>query len=98
MGSTEGGREVFAVTGNVGLGEARALQTEGLRAIAAGARVVDWSAVQRTDSAGLAVLLAWIRGAAEQGVKLEVRHLPSSLAQLARLYGVEALLPAEAFA
>lgn len=52
---------------------------------------LDASALQRFDSSALAVLLACRRCALEQGKQLQVHHLPEGLAQLARLYGVEAL-------
>ena len=57
--------------------------------------VIDLERVEAVDSAGVAVLLAWKRRAAAEGKPLAFAHLPTSLASLAQLYGVEDLLVAE---
>jgi phospholipid transport system transporter-binding protein len=57
--------------------------------------VVDLNRVEAVDSAGVALLLAWKRRANVEGKSLAFAHLPASLASLAQLYGVEALLVAE---
>jgi len=57
-----------------------------------GAVQVDGHALQLFDSAALAVLLAVRRQALGSGGTLQVTHLPQRLADLARLYGVHALL------
>ena len=53
---------------------------------------VDASGLQRFDSAALAVLLECQRLAKAWGKGFVVRHAPSKLSDLARLYGVDALL------
>jgi phospholipid transport system transporter-binding protein len=53
---------------------------------------VDASALQRFDSAALAVLLECQRLATAWGKGFAVRNAPKKLAELARLYGVDALL------
>jgi len=53
---------------------------------------VDASGLQRFDSAALAVLLECQRLAKAWGKGFVVRHAPAKLSDLARLYGVEALL------
>lgn len=55
--------------------------------------VVDAAALQRFDSSALAVLLALRRSCIEAGKTLEVRDMPTHLADLATLYGIEGLLP-----
>ena len=57
--------------------------------------VLDASAVQSFDSAGLALLLACRRTAAAQGANLQVQGWPSSLLALAQVYGVLPLLAPE---
>lgn len=59
-----------------------------------GALVVDGSGLQRFDSSALAVLLACRRLADELGRPFAVQQLPPKLGELARLYGVDSLLPA----
>ncbi|MDB5797561.1 MAG: anti-anti-sigma factor [Paucimonas sp.] len=73
---------------------ARSVTEAGLRAIGAGESEVDFSGVTEVDSTAVAMLLAWQRAARAKGVNLRCTGLPSSLASLARLYGVEELLPA----
>ena len=53
---------------------------------------LDAQALERIDSAALAVLLQARRDAQAQGWTLEVRQPPARLTQLAALYGVSALL------
>ena len=54
--------------------------------------VVDASALRELDTAALAVLLACARQAGAAGRRLRVLGAPSKLGELARLYGVDALL------
>lgn len=54
--------------------------------------LLDASALVRFDSAALAVLLACRRASLAAGKSFAVQGLPPKLAQLAGLYGVEALL------
>jgi len=59
----------------------------------AGDLVFDFSGVTRVDSSALALLLAWMRRARVCGSVVELRALPEPLLALARLYGIDALLP-----
>ena len=56
--------------------------------------VIDLAAVDRVDSAGIALLLAWARRAATEGSRLSFAGMPESMRSLATLYGVEELLVA----
>lgn len=67
---------------------------QGLRAAADAAVVVDASALQRFDSAALAVLLALRRESLALGKTFAVAHMPVRLADLATLYGIGELLTA----
>jgi phospholipid transport system transporter-binding protein len=58
--------------------------------------VVDAGALQRFDSSALAVLLDLRRTALAAGKSFAVSALPRRLADLARLYGIDGLLPASA--
>ena len=51
---------------------------------------IDLSGVTEVDSAGLAVLVEWLRGAGRQ---VPVVGAPASLRSLAELYDLEAALP-----
>jgi phospholipid transport system transporter-binding protein len=56
------------------------------------AGIVDLAGVDRVDSAGVAVLLAWKRRAAADARPLVFAGVPASMTSLAQLYGVEELL------
>ena len=49
--------------------------------------------VVRADSAGLALLIDWLRQAQRYEFKLEFEHLPEQLMQIARLSELQELLP-----
>jgi phospholipid transport system transporter-binding protein len=72
---------------------ARAALAHGEAAIAAGETVFDLGGVKSADSSGVALMLAWERRAKTAGHKLTYINVPPELESLARLYGVEALLP-----
>ena len=79
--------------------EARAtlrMLTQALWSEPDGGVVVDASALQHFDSAALAVLLECQRQAQAWGRAFAVRQAPAKLAALARLYGVDVLLPSAA--
>ena len=53
---------------------------------------LDMSAVDKFDSAGLALAVEWLREFAQGGRKLEIRNPPERLLALARISDVERLL------
>jgi phospholipid transport system transporter-binding protein len=53
---------------------------------------VDFGRVTESDSAGLALLIEWMRIARRQGVKLHFENIPEQIAALARISEVEDLL------
>ncbi|MEO8739825.1 MAG: STAS domain-containing protein [Casimicrobiaceae bacterium] len=56
--------------------------------------IIDLTAVDRVDSAGVALMLAWTRRGATEGSKLAFVGVPESMRSLVTLYGVEELLVA----
>lgn len=84
----------LAVEGPMTAVTARALLDEGQPG--AGAWVVDLSAVGHADSCGLAVLLEWLRVARRAGGTVRFVAIPAAIQSLARLYGIDSLLSAEA--
>ena len=58
------------------------------------AQVLDLSAVERSDSAGLACVLAVLSEAGKHGQSLRVRGLPAGMRRLAQACEVESLLAA----
>jgi phospholipid transport system transporter-binding protein len=73
---------------------ARTALAQGIAAIQAGNTVFDLASVKTTDSAAVAVLLAWQRAARKAGVSLSYINMPASLVSLSDLYGVDEFLVA----
>jgi len=79
--------------GPVNLGNVARLLDEGRQHLDEGVRTVDLSEVTELDSAALALLLTWLRDAKAKKRELAFANLPDSLQTIARLYGVDGLLP-----
>jgi phospholipid transport system transporter-binding protein len=83
----------LVLSGAVTLGNVAQVLEEGRRHLADGAATVDLAEVNEVDSSALALLLAWLREAKAAGRSLTFANLPESLQTIARLYGVQDLLP-----
>lgn len=57
------------------------------------ALVLDLGRVTRTDSAGLALLVEWLRQARRRSKNLHFRAIPDQLLAIATASGVDAVLP-----
>ncbi len=57
-----------------------------------GKRVFDLAGIVKADSAGLALLLEWLRQAGAAGIELHYTHLPPQLMAMARVAGVDEIL------
>jgi phospholipid transport system transporter-binding protein len=86
------GRRIV-VSGPVTLANVAKLLDEGRLHFAEGAGAVDLGEVTEMDSALLAMLLAWLRDARAHKRELTIANPPESLQTIARLYGVDQLLP-----
>ena len=87
----EGAR--MLVSGPVTLANVGVLLEEGRRHIAEGVQTIDLGEVSEMDSALLALLLAWLRDAKARAQSVAFANMPESLLTIARLYGVDRLLP-----
>jgi phospholipid transport system transporter-binding protein len=81
------------VSGPVTLENVVRVLEEGRQHIQEGVRSVDLGEVTEMDSALLAMLLAWLRDARAHKRELTIANPPESLQTIARLYGVDQLLP-----
>lgn len=54
---------------------------------------IDLSRVARADSAGLALLIEWLRNTRNNGVKLNFEQLPEQLIQIAKISELYRILP-----
>jgi phospholipid transport system transporter-binding protein len=84
----------WLVSGDLGLETAAAMLASGQSAFA-GVQdaAVDLSGITDADSAGLAVLIEWVKAARQSGRRIEFSGLPPRLAELARIGGVADFLP-----
>lgn len=57
--------------------------------------LVDLAGVERADSAGLALLVEWMRLSKENGVQLFYRRIPAQMLAIARVSGLDNVLPIE---
>ncbi len=57
--------------------------------------VIDCSAVEKSSSVGLALLLALLRDAEAAGKRLSVRGLPADMQEIAKVCGLLEILPLE---
>jgi len=81
------------VSGPVTLANVGRVLEEGRQHLGEGVRTVDLGEVTEMDSSLLAALLVWLRETKGRGRELAFANLPEGLQTIARLYGVEALLP-----
>jgi phospholipid transport system transporter-binding protein len=86
------GRRIL-VSGPVTLANVAAILAEGRRHLEEGVATVDLSEVSEMDSSLLAAMLAWLRDAKSRDRQLTFANLPGSLQTIARLYGVDSLIP-----
>jgi phospholipid transport system transporter-binding protein len=86
------GRRIV-VSGPVTLANVAAILDEGRRHLEEGVRTVDLAEVTEMDSSLLALMLAWLRDAKARSRELAFANPPESLRTIARLYGVDGLLP-----
>ena len=85
--------QCIVLSGAVTLANVASVAEEGRRHLAEGVQTVDVGEVSEMDFSLLAMLLAWLREARSQERELRFANLPEALQTLARLYGVEGLLP-----
>jgi phospholipid transport system transporter-binding protein len=84
----------YALSGEVGFATAGRLLDEGLVAFAGQASIeVDLAGMSSADSVGLALLIEWTRRARSDGRQISFRAVPARLIDIARISGVDDLLP-----
>ncbi len=89
--------DCMSVAGEIDFTSVVSLEREGeawLRTQAPQKCRVNLSAVSRSNSAGTALLISWLRTAASAGKNLQLEQLPQSLAALIQLGGLDDVLPA----
>ena len=91
----EGDAARFLVSGVLDHATVPALREQGraLMGQGSGSLIVDCTGVEKSNSAGLALLLAWLRDAQAAGRSLTITGLPSELRQIADVSDALELLP-----
>lgn len=85
---------VFTVSGDLTFQTVPRLHGEGGSHLAAGGmRALDLSGVVHTDSAGVALLVDWLRQARRAGGDLRFLHVPEQMRSIVRVSGLERILP-----
>lgn len=83
----------FSLAGQVSFHTAETILRESTKLFAAHERIrVDLSAVERTDSAGLALLLEWISQASKSGQQIEFDEIPKKIHAIAETAEIDELL------
>lgn len=83
----------FALTGEITFATVPELAQFGHELLqGSGERRLDLAGVERTDSAGLALLVHWLAAAREGGVVLHYTSMPQKLRSLAQISEVDTLL------
>ena len=57
--------------------------------------ILDLDGITRTDSAGLALLIEWIRSARRKNRTIVFRNIPQQMMVMARVVGLDRLLPTD---
>ncbi len=84
----------FRVTGDLGFETVKALLASSREQFASAGQIeVDLAGVTHGDSAGLALLIEWLRFAQRSGKSIRYTGIPEQLRALARISEVDELLP-----
>lgn len=84
------------ISGNVTIETAKTYFEEGLKSSPNSNLVIEFSQLEKVDSAAVSLMLAWLREAQRNNVKLRFVSIPDNLSSLAKLYGVAELLMSNA--
>lgn len=92
--SERGADGEYALSGVLTFATASAALREAAPLFRSGAELrFDLSGVARADSAGVGLLIEWLRLAHAAGCQLRFAHLPESLRAMMRVGGVQGMLP-----
>ena len=84
--------EILALAGELRLAGAG---REAIRDVRGDAAVLDLSGVRTCDSAGLALVVDWLRAARRRDLRLSIRGAPQQLVHLAQVSGLEDIISGE---
>ena len=86
--------QAYNVSGELTLATAKAVLSESTRLFDNAARLdIDLANVTRADSAGLALLVAWMLQARVGNKPIQFQHVPSQMLAIAKASGLDDILP-----
>jgi phospholipid transport system transporter-binding protein len=86
--------QTYHISGELTLDTARAVKKESdERFDNAVALDIDLTHVTRSDSAGLALLIAWMRQANQSDKQISFQHVPAQMLAIAKASGLDDILP-----
>jgi phospholipid transport system transporter-binding protein len=86
--------QTYQVSGELTLDTARAVKEDTDKRFATATAInIDLSKVSRADSAGLALLVAWMRQAKASDKAISFRHVPAQMLAIANASGLDVILP-----
>lgn len=86
--------QTYQISGELTLETARGVKEDTDKRFANGAALnIDLSKVSRADSAGLALLVAWMRQANASDKAISFHHVPAQMLAIANASGLDAILP-----
>jgi len=84
--------DLYSLTGDLTFTTVPGLFENNTPKFAGSTLTIDLGTVQRTDSAGLALLLEWVRLGEQQNTKVVLAHVPAQLRSMIQVGGLEELL------
>lgn len=89
------GTDLYGVIGTIDFENAATLEQEGFAVIdgVADRLLLDFSSLERVNSAGAVVLLSWLRHALKTGKGIEFQHLPEQFLKVLELSDLTEILP-----
>lgn len=92
----EKGNNAYELLGPLDFETVSCLRLQGFGLLDGQAELVfDLGGVERSDSAGLALLLEWVREAQRRGTEIRFQNMPPQMSAIARTSGLDKLLPYE---
>ncbi len=89
--------DAFALSGNIDFNNVNQLYEIGIEAFEKQKTIfIDLGHIHKSDSSGLALLVAWIRYANQMQKQLHFKNMPSCMYHFSRVCGVDSLLPISA--
>ena len=84
----------FRLIGELNAASVPALERDSSPAFAGKPQLtIDLGAVSRADSAGLALLVEWVRWARSRGQQIRYRGVPEQMSKIIRVSGLDNVLP-----